>query len=254
MIPVRWVLPASWYTAMDRPRIEIGIDLEGIFRSRPNRFLGLVETDEGTLQCHVPNPGRMFELLYPGSQVMLSRAVNPLRKTSFDLVAVDCEGEVVSVDSRLPNRLVHSALVMGWLPQFDGYTSILKEYHFGESRIDFLLQNGKDCLLEVKSCTLIEGKRALFPDAPTVRGRRHLSELVRARMEGNRSAVVFVIQRSGAGRFSPNWGTDPEFSRTLQRARELGVEVYAYGCEVDRECLTMGPAVEVEIGTDGGVS
>ena len=220
--------------------------VEGLFRSRSNRFLALVEISGTLRQVHVPTSGRMEELLIPGNTVFMREVKNPGRKTSYELI-IAFDGDMpVSIDSRLPNKLVHRALENGEITEFGLYHTIKAESVWGESRMDFLLSGDNDkCLVEVKSVTLVVNGVALFPDAPTLRGTKHLRELIKARREGLNAAVVFVIQRGDAVSFSPNRGTDPGFSDTLIEADRYGVQVLALKCFVDRGMVRFAGRVPV---------
>ena len=206
------------------------------FLSRTSRFSVLAElTDEAgeageveSFECHLPNPGRLNELLVPGVELLLRPAKNPARrKTKFDVFAVRAEGGTVVVDSRVPNQIMREALSSGEIPQFSGYELVRSEPARGNSRLDFLLAGEKLCLVEVKSCTLVREEIALFPDAPTERGRRHLLELAKACQEGYRASIVFVIQREDAKLFMPNDETDPDFGTALREVVAGGVEAIA---------------------------
>ena len=203
------------------------------FLSRTSRFSVLAElTDEAgeageveSFECHLPNPGRLKELLVPGAELLLRPAKNAeRRKTKFDVFAVVADGRAVVVDSRVPNQLMREAFRSGEVPGFSGYELVKSEPQFGKSRLDFLLAGDRLCLVEVKSCTLVKNGVALFPDAPTERGRRHLLELAKARQEGYRASVIFVIQREDAEVFMPNDETDPAFGAALREAKARGVE------------------------------
>jgi len=177
-----------------------------------------------------------MELLYLGSDVYLldknyfSRTLH--RKTAYDLVLVDLDGTLVSIDSRVPNTLVSEAIEEESLPMFHGMVIRKKEPIFEDSRFDFHLQGDLgSLLLEVKSCTLVEERTGLFPDAPTKRGRRHLRALIKY-LKFGRSAIMFVIQRNDADNLRPNEETDRHFAEALRQAAGLGVEVYAISCEV----------------------
>ena len=222
--------------------------VEGIFRERPNRFLALVNVEGGLLPIYVPNPGRMLEFLTPGRRVILRGASGEGRKTSYDLIGVLYKGQRISVDSRIPNRLVYEALRNGDLEEFSMYREIKPEYGYGHTRFDFLLTDGSErCLLEVKSCTLVEEGRALFPDAVTERGRRHLMDLAKAKREGYRASVLFIVQRTDAKLFSPNDKTDPEFGKALREAHREGIEVYAYYSEFNGDTITLKEKIKVEL-------
>ncbi|MCW3992329.1 MAG: DNA/RNA nuclease SfsA, partial [Candidatus Bathyarchaeota archaeon] len=130
--------------------------LPAIFRARPNRFLGVVEVNGKRSQCYIPNPGRMGELLYPGARTYLLERRSENRKTLYDLVLVDLGGTLVSIDSRVPNKVVADAIESDQIPEFIGLHIEKQEYTFGDSRLDFLLRGGwSQLLLEVKSCTLV---------------------------------------------------------------------------------------------------
>lgn len=209
--------------------------LKGTFLDRPNRFLGRVETSGRERLCYIPNPGRMLELLQPGVEVYLREEPGLGRKTGCDLILVK-RGVLVSIDSRAPNRLAEEAIRAGLLPQFSGYGLMRAEYPYEESRVDFLLSQGdRRMLLEVKSCTLVQGGRALFPDAPTQRGRKHLRTLIAALERGLEASFLFVVQRMDAEGFSPNDETDPDFGEVLREASSKGVKVCAYNCRVSLE-------------------
>ncbi|MBI4344119.1 MAG: DNA/RNA nuclease SfsA [Euryarchaeota archaeon] len=223
--------------------------VRGIFLRRPNRFTVLVEIGGVPRTCHLPNPGRLEELLVPGAKVFLREKGEGKRRTGYDLVAVSHQGGLVSVDSRLPNRLVEEALAEGRIPPFRRCHLARGEVSYGRSRFDFLLQCGdRPCLLEVKSCTLVRDGRALFPDAVTDRGRRHGLELARAHQEGYRAAVLFVVQRTDASIFSPNDATDPAFGEALRWAAWQGVEVLAYRCLVTERGVSLEEEVAVDLG------
>ncbi len=218
-----------------------------VFQSRPNRFLGVVLVDGVETLCFIPNPGRMKELLYRGARVYLIPVQSESRKTQYNLTLVDHQGTLVSVDSNVPNRLVREAVDRGIIEPFKDFRVEKAEHTFGESRLDFLLESdsGK-LLLEVKSCTLIRDGVALFPDAPTKRGSRHLLTLAKGLTQG-RSAVFFLIQRSDANSFRPNMETDPDFAANLKEANMKGVEVYAYSSRVDFDGVFLGSRVPIDL-------
>lgn len=210
------------------------------FCQRLNRFVAQVEIDGEIVSAHVPTSGRLGELLLPGADVQVRRGVNPKRKTAWDLMLVKTGDTWVSLDSRLPNYLVGQLLREDELPPFAGARDIKPEYKYGESRLDFAFTDGEGqrTLVEVKSVTLVEECVAMFPDAPTLRGTRHLEELARAVGEGYRAAVLFIIQRDDATSFAPNHRTDPAFAQALRRAKEAGVEIYAWKCKATANALT----------------
>jgi sugar fermentation stimulation protein A len=218
-----------------------------VFQSRPNRFLGVVLVEGVETLCFIPNPGRMKELLYRGARVYLTPVQSETRKTQYNLALVDHQGTLVSVDSNVPNKVVREAVDRGIIEPFKEFRVKKAEYTFGESRLDFLLESdsGK-LLLEVKSCTLIRDGVALFPDAPTKRGSRHLRTLTRGLTQG-RSAVFFLIQRPDVNSFRPNMETDPDFAVNLKEANREGVEVYAYSSRVDFDGVFLGSRVPINL-------
>lgn len=229
--------------------IEIeGRIIRGIFHERPNRFLALVKIDNRILPTFLPNPGRMHELLTPGTKVILREVLRENRKTSHDLIGVLYDGQMVSVDSRLPNGLVLRALKNGDIEELSRYSAIKPEHSHGNARFDFFLANERErCLLEVKSCTLVKGGIAMFPDAKTERGRRHVIDLMEAKKEGYRACVLFIVQRSDAHVFSPNDEADPEFGEALRDASVKGVEVYAYCSAFTGNKITLKGRLRVEL-------
>lgn len=215
------------------------------FISRPNRFLGKVRIGQDQTECFIPNPGRMGELLLPHARVYLTPRSPENRKTAYDLSLVDLNGTLISVDSRVPNRVASEAIEQDMIPEFSGLSVEKAEYTYNDSRLDFLLKGkGTQLLLEVKSCTLVRGGTALFPDAPTKRGSRHLRTLMGGLAHG-RAAILFIIQRPDAESFRPNEATDPTFAETLREASNLGVEVYAYKTDVSIERITLTQSVQV---------
>lgn len=233
-------------------RIE-GPLLEASFLARENRFRALVLLRGEEVRAHVPNSGRLTELLSPGQPVLLREARGPHRVTHHDLLMVPLAHGLVSIDARLPNRLLSEAIAAGAVSEFAGLGLERGEVPVGGSRLDFLLTDelsGQRCLVEVKSVTLVQQGVARFPDAITERGRRHLRELRRAVGMGLRAAVVFVIQRGDARLFAPHYASDPRFGEQLGQVAAEGVEAYAYCCQVSREEVTLGSRIPVALSTD----
>jgi sugar fermentation stimulation protein A len=215
------------------------------FLDRPNRYLilaRLTATGE-VVRAHCPDPGRLCELLLPGVTLHLSRAEGPLRRTGHTVRFVEHpeNGVLVSLDPCLANRLFQEALFAEGAAPFPGYERVEREVtvpalagHGVRSRIDYRLTDSAGCYawVEVKSASLVEDGVALFPDAVTARGVRHLQELqvlVRAGdRAGDRAAVCFIVQRPDANSFRPHWDRDPAFAQALIDAAKGGVEVYAY--------------------------
>lgn len=228
---------------LHRPDVELR---EAIFVSRDNRFRVTVELDGMYIWAHLPNSGRLEELLNPGRRLWLRPTIGVGRKTAYDVLLVDLNGILVSADARLPNPLVEEALREGQLGPFHGYQVIRREVRHGESRLDFVLEGpGARCLIEVKSVTLVRNEVAFFPDAPTERGRRHVEELRQAVLAGERAAIIFVIQREDVHAFAPNDEADPLFGDALRQAADAGVEIYAYACLISRNEMRLGNSLQV---------
>lgn len=214
------------------------------FISRPNRFIARVRIDSREETVHVKNTGRCRELLLPGAHVWLAEGANPARKTRYDLVAVEKGELLVNMDSQAPNKAAAEAL-----PRlFPGLTGLRPEAVFGDSRLDFCADlSDKKLYVEVKGCTLEEDGVALFPDAPTERGVKHLHELENAVRAGHAAALLIVIQMKGVRVFRPNRRTHPAFADALLHARNAGVQVLAWDCLVTPDSLTLDQAVDVEV-------
>ena len=218
------------------------------FLRRLNRFAALVEREERPERVHVRNSGRLRELFVPGRPVLLDPATREGRRTRFTLALVRLSNGYVSADAHLANALVADGLRCHALPGFRGYRILRREPPMGRNRADFLLiRGGHRCLLEVKSVTLVEGGLALFPDAPTVRGRVHLEHLIAARRRGLGAGILFVIQRKDARALAPNWDADPEFGETLLRAAKAGVRVCAMISRVTKRCVQLVAPVPVRL-------
>jgi sugar fermentation stimulation protein A len=222
----------------------------GRFVRRNNRFRVTVEVEGQGVWAHLPNPGRLGELLVPERRVLLVERSGAKRKTGYDLSLIEVDGRWVSLDARLPNDLVEEALSAGRLAPLAGYPSMRREVPFGHSRFDFELEapGRPSCLLEVKSVTLVVDGLGCFPDAVTARGRRHVEELADAVEAGYRAAVVFVVQRDDAVGFRIHDESDPDFGRALREAARRGVEVYAYACHVGPERVEISRALLVHLG------
>lgn len=220
---------------------------KGRFLSRPNRFIAQVELEGRTEVVHVKNTGRCRELLVPRAAVWLEGSGNPARKTAYDLIAVEKGGLLVNMDAQAPNQVFREwAEGGGFRP---GLTLLRPETVWGDSRFDFYWEDGTGGrgFVEVKGVTLELDGHARFPDAPTLRGVKHLHELIRCRAEGYEAAVCFVIQMAGMKDFAPNDETHPAFGAALRQAAAAGVAVLARGCAVTPGSLVMGPAVSVRL-------
>ena len=226
--------------------MQYGKILPARFLSRPNRFVARVEAEGEELVCHVKNTGRCRELLVPGATVWLEESPNPSRKTKFDLIAVEKRDRLINMDAQAPNKVFGEWAAAGGFRE--GLTLLRPETTYGSSRFDFYWESSKSRgFVEVKGVTLEEDGIVRFPDAPTLRGVKHLDELVKAREAGYEAAVCFVIQMENVRWFAPNDETHPEFGQALRRAAQAGVEILAMDCAVTPQSLTIGKSVPIRL-------
>jgi len=220
--------------------------LTATFLSRPNRFIAHIDVAGRTEIAHVKNTGRCKELLIPGAKVILHKSDDPKRKTAYDLVAVYKEGRLVNIDSQAPNKVFTEYMKSG--KYITGITHIKPEAKYGSSRFDFYVEAGhRKIFIEVKGVTLEVNGAAMFPDAPTERGVRHLNELSQCIAEGYEAHAVFVIQLNGVDYFTPNNETHPAFGTALTDAKKAGVKVSAFDCVVTVNGLTIGDPVLIKL-------
>ena len=208
---------------------------KAVFLNRPNRFIAEVEIEGKSEIVHVKNTGRCKELLIPGCEVWLTAPGTPNRKTKYDLIAVRKDtGILFNIDSQAPNKVVKE-----WL-ETQGYDVVIPEYTYGDSRIDFYMERGKEkYLMEVKGCTLEVDGMGYFPDAPTERGVKHIRELIKAKKAGYHAMLCFVIQMDGVSEVKANVDTHPEFGVALEEAKKAGVEILFLRCHVEPDTLTV---------------
>jgi sugar fermentation stimulation protein A len=205
---------------------------------RYKRFLADVTLEDGSIiTVHCPNSGSMKGCATPGSRVYLSRSAITTRKYPYTWELVEADGCWAGINTGLPNRLVHEAIADGTVTELQGYDTVRQEVPYGEhSRIDLLLEGSRPrCYVEVKNVTLVEDGRALFPDAVTTRGQKHLNELMRVVREGDRGVIFFTVQRSDGNTVAPADRIDPEYGRLLRLALANGVEALAYRALVTPE-------------------
>lgn len=224
-----------------------GTVVPGRFLARPNRFIAHVELDGQTQICHVKNTGRCRELLVPGARVYLEDfGPDTKRKTRYDLIAVEKGSLLINMDSQAPNKAVEEFLRAGGL--WESPTLVRPETKWGNSRFDFYLEQGeRKAFLEVKGVTLEQEGLALFPDAPTQRGVKHLEELTAAAAAGFEAYVLFLIQMKGVHTFRPNWDLHPQFGQALVQAAQAGVHVLAYDCRVTPSTMVLDAPVPVNL-------
>lgn len=217
--------------------------VKGKFISRPNRFIANVEIMGKKEVVHVKNTGRCKELLTAGATVFCEKSNNPNRKTQYDLISVYKGERLINMDSQAPNKVFYEYLQSGKC--YKDLTYIKGEYTYGDSRIDFYCESEKEkFLIEVKGVTLENDGVVMFPDAPTLRGIKHIDELIKAKENGYRTAVAFVIQMDNVKYFTPNKATHKDFADALKRAEKAGVEILCLDCTVTENTLKINDKVE----------
>lgn len=226
---------------------------KGVFQARPNRFVAQVMIDGKEHRVHVKNTGRCRELLIPGATVVLEDhpdAKDKGRKTRYSLVAVYKGDLLINMDSQAPNQAAAEWLLGGGFSKATGKKpeQIKREVTWGQSRFDLAFTaQGIPGFLEVKGVTLEENGIAMFPDAPTQRGVKHLQELSQASREGILAYVLFVIQMKGVTCFTPNVKMHREFALALGQAKAAGVHILAYDCLVREDGFSIHRPVPVKL-------
>ena len=218
------------------------------FLARPNRFIAHAELDGQEVICHVKNTGRCRELLIPGETTVYiqDHGADTKRKTRYSLIGVEKGNLMINMDSQAPNKVVKEWIQAGeFLP---GITFMKPEKKYGNSRFDFYLEQGeKKIFLEVKGVTLEEDGVAMFPDAPTKRGVKHIEELIACKEDGYDAYIVFVVQMAGMKVFRPNEKTQPGFGEALRKARSHGVEIIVKNCMVTPDELKIADSLPFEL-------
>jgi sugar fermentation stimulation protein A len=208
--------------------IELKENLEvGFFRRRLNRFMVEVNVGSETVLAHLPNSGRLVTVLIPNSKVFLRRRAGEQRKSCYDLFVVETLGLPVIVDTRFSNSATKIAIQHGLINSLKGCRVIGENVRVNNALLDFQLEcDSKKFFLEVKSVTHVENGVAMFPDAPTLRGRKHLNSLMHLKKLGQHCGILFSVQRPDATILKPNYKIDPKFSGLLEEAIRKGVEIF----------------------------
>lgn len=221
---------------------------EAIFIKRPNRFIAHVLLDEKEEIVHVRNTGRCKEILKEGVKVILETSKNPNRKTAYSLIAAYKGNMLINIDSQIPNAVVFDGILKNKIQYLSGVDYLKREVSYGNSRFDIYFErNGHKGFIEVKGVTLEDNGIAMFPDAPTERGRKHLIEMAHAVSEGYEGYVIFLIQLKGLRYFTPNANMDPLFAKALSYCGEKGVNILAYDSIVNEDEIVISEEVKVVI-------
>ena len=217
----------------------------GVFLARPNRFIAHIKIDGKEEVCHVKNTGRCRELLPVGAKVWCEKSANPARKTRFDLITVQKGHRLINMDSQAPNTAAKEWLEWGGLGAIE---NLRPESRHGDSRFDFFFTKDETpCFLEVKGVTLETDGICAFPDAPTLRGAKHLRELAELARQGFGAYILFVIQMTDVKYLHPNDATDPDFGKALREAAQAGVNVLAMDCNVTPDSMVLRSPVAVRL-------
>jgi sugar fermentation stimulation protein A len=218
---------------------------------RYKRFLSDIELDSGEIICaHVPNTGSMKTCWEPGWEVYLTHTDDPKRKLKYTLELVHNGKSFISINTSFTNKIVKEALEKNFIPELVGYQEIRPEKKINESRLDFFLsgENYQDTYVEVKNVTLLgENKMALFPDAVSTRGQKHLKELMKLKEQGYRSIMFYLVNRGDVDNFSVAKHIDPEYAKLLLEAQEKGVEILAYQTKITPKEISLSKRIKVNL-------
>lgn len=227
---------------------------EAVFLERPNRFIAYCDLDGERVKCHVPNTGRCRELFIPGTKVILSKCPPEKmgnRKTEYTVISVYKGERLINIDSQSPNTLAFEALKNGTIYGDSTFTCLEREKTFDKSRFDIYYERLECCdiigkgFIEVKGVTLERDGNVYFPDAPTVRGEKHLRELIKATEEGYEAAILFIVQMDDVDTFFPNYEMHKGFAEALRDCYEAGVDILCYSCHVIPSDVTVKEKVKV---------
>jgi sugar fermentation stimulation protein A len=223
--------------------------VHGTLIKRYKRFLADVRLDNGTeVVAHCTNSGSMKSCLENGAEVYLTPVTDPKRNTRFTWEMIKINGSWVGINTGNPNKLAFEAISAGLISDLTGYTNVKREVVFGDSRFDVYAENETEkCFIEVKNVSLKEGKYALFPDAVTTRGQKHLKTLMEVKANGMRAVMLYIVQRTDVDVFAPAVKIDPEYAKALRMAVDAGVEVIVIQVEVTPEGIYIKKKLPVEI-------
>jgi sugar fermentation stimulation protein A len=220
---------------------------KGTLLRRYKRFLSDIRLDSGQeITAHCPNPGSMLGCNTPGSPVIVSEAHNPNRKLKYTWELIDVGATRIGVNPLRANRIVEEAIRNGHIKSLHGFSQLRREVPYGKnSRVDFVLEyEHAKIFIEVKSVTYAEQGIAMFPDAPTARGRKHLQELIDVVANGDEALIVFLVQRQDTHFFRPAHHIDAEYASSLRKAHQSGVQILACDCNVSEEGIRLRGELE----------
>ncbi|AHW61075.1 DNA/RNA nuclease SfsA [Draconibacterium orientale] len=223
--------------------------VHGRLIKRYKRFLADIELDTGEIiVAHCTNSGSMKSCLENGAEVYLTPVDDPKRKTKFTWEMIKINGDWVGINTGNPNKLAYEALLYGEIPGLDEYTTVKREVKFGDSRFDVYAENETEkCFVEVKNVSMKENEYALFPDAVTTRGQKHLKTLMDVKRQGMRAVMLYIIQRSDVQLFAPAKEIDPVYADLLKQAHRAGVEIFPMQAKVTPSEITWSKKLPFEL-------
>jgi len=211
--------------------------IKGTLLKRYKRFLSDIKLEDGSIViAHCTNSGSMKTCIEENAPVYVSPAKDPKRKTKFTWEMIFINNGWIGINTGHPNKIVYEAVLNGEIEKLKGYTHVKREVKFEDSRFDVYAENDKEqCFIEVKNVSMKEGEWALFPDAVTTRGQKHLRTLMEVKKQGMRAVMVYIIQRADVSKFGPAKEVDPVYAATLKEAYENGVEIIPLIADVSPE-------------------
>lgn len=223
--------------------------IHGTLIKRYKRFLADIRLDDGSeVVAHCTNSGSMKSCLENGAEVYLTPVGDPKRKTKFTWELIKINGDWVGINTGNPNKLAFEAVSAGTIPGLESYKNVKREVKYGDSRFDVFAENeSEECFIEVKNVTMKEGKYALFPDAVTTRGQKHLKTLMEVKADGIRAVMLYIVQRSDVEIFAPAKEIDADYANVLKQAVNKGVEVIVMQCRVTPEKIELIRMIPAEI-------
>nr|WP_319266601.1 DNA/RNA nuclease SfsA [uncultured Draconibacterium sp.] len=223
--------------------------IHGTLIKRYKRFLADIELDTGeVVVAHCTNSGSMKSCLENGAEVYLTPVDDPKRKTKFTWEMIKINGDWVGINTGNPNKLAFEAISAGHIPGLEEYTTVRREVKFGDSRFDVFAENKQEkCFVEVKNVSMKQNDYALFPDAITTRGQKHLKTLIEVKKQGMRAVMLYIIQRSDVEIFAPAKEIDPEYAALLKEAFAAGVEIFPMQAKVTPHKITLVKKLPFEL-------
>jgi sugar fermentation stimulation protein A len=223
--------------------------IQGSLIKRYQRFKADIRLEDRIITAHCPNTGSMLTCCEPERPVYLSCHDFPFRKLKYTWEMIAMPESLVGINTGIPNKLVKLSIESGCIPELAGFDIIRPEVRYGEnSRIDLLLEQGEwKCFIEIKNCTLATEGIAYFPDAVTTRGLKHLKELQREVVSGNRAVMFFLVQRMDAKEFRPAGHIDPSYAVELKKAADSGVEILAYDAALDLTGISINKKLPIRL-------